>query len=524
MKFRLKSMLIFSIFSLTIPLLALSCSQKPLINTKNSQITLFSTNDIHGRLIEDKKQKTAGIQNVAAYLKKQNYDLLLDAGDLIQGTSLNDFDQGNTIAKIAKEMKYDAIAVGNHEFDFGLNNLLNINQNIIPFLSSNIMNSSNNQKIFESSRIKILKDDLKVGLIGVTTPETSTTTFIDNIHGLQFNDIVSEVRKEINYFKKQGINFIVIVGHLGENDAINLAKNFKDDIDLIVDGHSHTEYYAKVYNTYIVQTGEYLKTIRKSTFDFNKETGFIENFNTQLIDYEELTNPNYLVPSLIENLINDLKIKEENEFGKYIVDIPFVLNGERSNVRFKETNLGDFIADAFYYFSKQIVADLDFAIVNSGCIRTSLNSGTITKRDVYNVLPFLNRLKVAETTGENIINSFKYSLSKIGQGSMLQVSSQIIINKLTNQFLIFNYQTNKYEEINPSKKYKFTTTDFILEGGGDGYNWLDVRQSNSGTTLVKTEKSNWIKEYAEEYLKIVFNDKSLKEKYSIEFPNKRLIY
>lgn len=104
-----------------------SCSQ-----TQNTiqKVKSISTNNIHGCLISNTKNKETGIQAINGYINKQEYDLLLDGGDLIQGTSLNDIDKGNAIAKITSLMNYDALAVGNHEFDFLLDNILNITNKV----------------------------------------------------------------------------------------------------------------------------------------------------------------------------------------------------------------------------------------------------------------------------------------------------------------------------------------------------------------------------------------------------------
>lgn len=498
-------------------------------------IKTFTTNDMHGRLQkEDSKSGIAGLGQIAGYLEVNNdYDLLLDAGDLLQGTVISNMDKGKTIYDIVNKMGYDAIAVGNHEFDFGLDNIEQIkNQNNkTKFLSNNIRFKETNEKMFESSLIKTIKGGLDVGIIGTTTETTCFTTNPNNVTNLNFTDIVEETRKDIEFLKSKGINFIVVLSHTGEEDATRLANELGDDIDLIVDGHSHVSYDKRVGDTYIIQTGEYTKHLRESNFNFNTKTGKIENFSTKLLGYDDLTNEKYKVPNDIQIQIDAQQKIVDEEFNQVVVDkLPYELDGLRSNIRFKETNLGDFAADAFYYEAsndtefktKYPNKNIDLAVVNSGGIRTSLKPGKITAKDVYDVYPFGNKLSVIEIKGSELLEALKYSVSKTGQGAMLQISDQLKLNikktqvedttnpgTMIDKFELIDAQikkqdpktvTDTFENIDENKNYVLATLDF-LTFGGDGYSFFDYNKNENAKWLATMSDDRIV---LENYLKFVY--------------------
>lgn len=518
MKLNKKMLLIssFSLAALAVPFVVSSCN-----NTKSfyEKINVISTNDMHGRLEKNEKTKETGIQAISGYVKSQPHDLLLDGGDLTQGTPLNDVDKGKTMAEITNLIGYDAIAVGNHEFDFGLDNLLNIVQNSNSnFLSSNVRYKDNDKRVFSATKIKTLDSGLKVGIIGLTTEETAYKTHPANVEKVKFTDLVEETKTEVENLEKQGINFITVVSHVGEYQTVPLAKALENKIDLIIDGHSHQDFKETVGTTQIIQTGEYTKALRKSTFDFNATTGFIENFQSDLVSYDELIKyENQADPAIVEK-IKTLKAAQESEFAKVVIDNnPYKLNGERNEVRRKETNLGDLVTDAMFWEAQKTIKDLDFAITNSGGIRASLQKGKITKKDTYTVFPFGNKLVVLEAKGKVIREAFNRSVkSNTGaegtDGALLQVSENVKLTQDTNGSWKYQIKrNNNFEDLNDETVYKFATQDFT-QSGGDGYTMFKgLKELFSGTDL---------KGVIESYLKKLTTTEW--EKYKDEFPTQRM--
>ena len=511
----------FSAFSLAAALVlptVVACANNSADTKLYENIKVISTNDMHGRLDKNEDNKEAGIQALSGYVKAQQPDLLLDAGDMTQGTALNDVDKGKTMAKAAKIMNYDAIAIGNHEFDFGLENLQDTIKNVNGnFLSANVRSKQEGTQVFNGTKIKTLANGLKVGIIGLTTPETAYKTHPNYVKNLVFTKLIEEGRTQINALERQGIKFIVVVSHVGEYDTVPLAQALENKIDLIIDGHSHLNFQQTVGTTQIIQTGEYTKALRNSQFNFNSQTGFIENFQSNLIDFNELIKFENQADPKIQTIVNALKAQQEIELKKVVVqNNPYDLIGDRKQVRYRETNLGDLATDAMFKKAKEAVPDLDFALTNSGGIRQNLLKGVITKRNTYDVFPFGNRLVVLEAKGSVLRQAFDLSVKQgVGTGALLQVSENV---KLTEQNDgQWTYQIKKdgtFTDLDNNQIYKFATQDFT-QSGGDGYDiFRNLKELFSGSD---------IKEVLEGYLQELESTNGW-EKYKNPLPNERLVF
>ena len=509
--------------ALAIPFVVLSCSN----NTQ--RINVVSTNDMHGRLEKNDKSNEAGIQAINGYLKAQPHDLLLDGGDLIQGTALNDVDKGKTMAEITTMLGYDAIAVGNHEFDFGLDNLLNITKNVnTNFLSANVRykvddsaeNKKKDERVFSATKIKTLNNGLKVGIIGLTTPETAYKTHPANVAKVEFTDLVTETKQEIDALEQQGINFITVVSHVGQYATVPLAQALENKIDLIIDGHTHQDFQQTVGTTQIIQTGEYTKGLRKSSFDFNPTTGFIENFQSALIGYDELIKYENQADAVVVDKVKTLKAAQATEFAEVVIqNNPHKLNGERNDVRRKETNLGDLVTDAMFWEAQKTISDVDFAITNSGGIRSSIQPGVVTKKNTYDVFPFGNKLVVLKSKGKVLRQAFDRSVisntgDKETDGALLQVSENVkLMQQPDGQWKYQIKRNGTFSDLDDETVYKFATQDFT-QNGGDGYTMFkNLRELFSGTDL---------KGIIEEYLKKLNASPNEWAKYQTEFSTQRL--
>lgn len=205
-------------------------------------VRIFHTNDEHGRIEFDDSSDNlyAGILKIGQYLKNKKYDILVSSGDLIQGLPLSDADFGKSIALMAKNIGYDSITIGNHEFDFGLDNIIEIDKenqkgdNVTPFISANIYykDYSNNQikpngydqtkvgqRVFKPYIIKELLNGIKVAIFGITSPDTFYTSHPKNSELVEFKEPVEATKEVINEIKEQhkDISFFIATTHLGNN-------------------------------------------------------------------------------------------------------------------------------------------------------------------------------------------------------------------------------------------------------------------------------------------------------------------
>ena len=481
------------------------------------EANILHTNDVHGRIVEEKG--VIGDAKLAAVIDEERAKnpstLVVDAGDAFQGLPISNSSKGEERAKILNEIGYDAMAVGNHEFDFGLDEAKKYKEILnFPLLSSNTY--INGARLFEASTI-VDKDKNVVGdefvVIGVTTPATATKTHPKNVQGVTFTDPISEVNKVIDEIEARATaegktykNYVVLA-HLGVDTttpvewrgstlAEELSKNpkLKGKRVTVIDGHSHTVQ-STTYGENVTynQTGSYLNNIGKITYQANQLLG-----NPQQISAASTKNvvPNAKVAAMVQ------KIKEQYdaENAKIVRDnSPVELNGQRENVRVRETNLGNVVADALYEYGQTGFSHkTDLAVTNGGGLRETIaKDKPITKGSVIAVLPFGNTISQIKVTGQNIADMFTKSLGSILQekdgktvldengqpllepsGGFLQVSGAKVYydttlpaEKRVLYVEIKNPETGQYEPLNLAKDYYLTTNDF-LAAGGDGYTML----------------------------------------------------
>lgn len=482
------------------------------------EANIIHTNDVHGRIVEEKG--VIGDAKLAAVIDEERAKnpstLVVDAGDAFQGLPISNSSKGEERAKILNEIGYDAMAVGNHEFDFGLDEAKKYKEILnFPLLSSNTY--INGARLFEASTI-VDKDKNVVGdefvVIGVTTPETATKTHPKNVQGVTFTDPISEVNKVIDEIEARATaegktykNYVVLA-HLGVDTttpiewrgstlAEELSKNskLKGKRVTVIDGHSHTVQ-STTYGDNVTynQTGSYLNNIGKITYQANQLLG-----NPQQISAASTKNvvPNAKVAAMVQ------KIKEQYdaENAKIVRDnSPVELNGQRENVRVRETNLGNVVADALYEYGQTGFSHkTDLAVTNGGGLRETIaKDKPITKGSVIAVLPFGNTISQIQVTGQQVLDMFEKSLGSILQvdkdgkkvldengqpllepsGGFLQVSgvkvyydTNLPSGKRVLAIQVKNRTTGRYDLLDLAKTYYLATNDF-LAAGGDGYTML----------------------------------------------------
>lgn len=431
-------------------------------------ITIIHTNDTHAAAKDDGKAQI-GFAKVGAYvqaLRKADPNVLvLDAGDMFQGLPFANIEKGHSMIDIVNKVGYDAMTVGNHEFDFGANNLLEIQKKLdYPMVVANV--SKDGKQVFDAYVIKEVAG-AKVGIFGLATPETAFKTHPDNVKGYVFEDIVKSAQKAVDQLQAEKVDVIIMLGHLGlyegEDTSDLVAKNV-DGIDLIIDGHSHTtlEEGLLVEDTLIVSTGNSLSNLGKVvlTLEDNK----VKSADASLLNYEALADVvgDKDIAAAIEKVDAAQKPLLEKVVGKTAVD----LVGERSIVRTGESNLGQLATDAMIELTKA-----DVALTNGGGIRTSIPAGDITLGQMTAVFPFGNTIMVKEITGADLLAALEHGVKEYPNelggfphtagitftlNAKAPVGSRISDLKIAGQAVVLD------------KLYSLATNDFMA-AGGDGY-------------------------------------------------------
>ena len=493
----------------------------PAESTKSEEkdTVILHTNDVHGRIVEEKgvigDAKLATVIEQERAKSNQN-TLVVDAGDAFQGLPISNSTKGEARAEILNQMQYDAMAVGNHEFDFGLDEVKKYKEILkFPLLSSNTY--VNGARLFEASTI-VDKDKTVEGdefvVIGVTTPETATKTHPKNVKGVTFTDPISEVNKVIEEVQAKGrtegkdYKHYVVLAHLGVDtttpvewrgstlaEALSKNPRLKGKRVTVIDGHSHTVA-STTYGDNVTynQTGSYLHNVGKVIYKSRQLLG-----NPTLIaaaDAKKLpANPT------VEKLVKDIKQKYDAENAVEVVsNSPVELNGDRENVRVRETNLGNVVADSLYQYGQTGFSHpTDIAVTNGGGLRETIAKGKpITKGNVIAVLPFGNTISQIQVTGQQVLDMFEKSLGSILQvdkdgkkvldengqpllepsGGFLQVSgvkvyydTNLPSGKRVLAIQVKNRTTGRYDLLDLAKTYYLATNDF-LAAGGDGYTML----------------------------------------------------
>ncbi|WP_430885083.1 5'-nucleotidase C-terminal domain-containing protein [Fusibacter sp. JL216-2] len=431
-----------------------------------TEITIVHTNDTHSR-IDEGKYDGMGFAKIATKveeLRAQNPNLLLlDAGDTFHGQTIATLVEGESIVTIMNAMQYDAMTAGNHDFNYGQERLLELAEMAnFPVMGGNV--KKDGEPLLDEYIIKEI-DGVKVGIFGLSTPETTYKTHPLNVIGLTFEDPAIQAQKMVDMLEGQ-VDVIVALGHLGVDESSTYTSeaviNSVDGIDVFIDGHSHTalEGGKMVGDTLLVQTGEYDKNL--GIVNLMVKDGMV-TAEASLFSKEAAADvtPNAAIVSVID------EVKAENEVitNVKVASTSVTLDGERGQVRAGETNLGNMIADAMID-----VTGADVAITNGGGIRASINPGDITKGDVITVLPFGNYVMTKEIKGSDILAAIEHGIDSYPEtkGAFPHISGMRVEfdpNQPAGSRIVKVMVGG--EMLDPNAMYTLATNDFMAYGGDD---------------------------------------------------------
>lgn len=427
-----------------------------------ADVRILYVNDFHGFAESYKRIASDELQGGIAYLawrakqlKKETPSLFLAAGDMIQGNSWTNLFEGKPAIEVMNAMGFDAMVVGNHEFDFGKTVLAErVVQANFPVLAANVTGLD----LLKPYVIKKV-NGVRVGIIGVVTEETPSATHPSNVEGLTFLPAAKTVEHYVEELKGK-VDIVVVLSHLGYNADMTLASTVKG-IDVIVGGHSHTKAvkHITVGNTIIVQAWEHALVL--GVLDLKVDSGKVVGASSGL---EDIRPAKMTKDEEVARIVETWATRVRESMGRIIGEATVDLDGE--NVRVKESNLGNFVADIF-----KMESGADAAIINGGGLRTSIRKGPVTVGSIYSVLPFNNYIVGIRLTGRQIRDALEYGLSGIEskEGRFPQVAG-----------LTFTYSPKRAagkrlgavniagRPLDLSRQYIVATNDF-LAAGGDGY-------------------------------------------------------
>ncbi|MGN1401165.1 MAG: 5'-nucleotidase C-terminal domain-containing protein [Bacillus sp. (in: firmicutes)] len=465
------------------------------VKAPDYQLRVLHTNDTHAN-VENAPRKITAIHEERT---ENTNNVLLDGGDVFSGTLyFNEF-KGLADLEFMNLAGYDAMTFGNHEFDLGTGPLADfVKKAKFPFVSANVDFSKDasmrgQQVNAYTSRPKdgrvyngIVKsvNGEKVGIFGLTTAETATISSPGE--DVLFKDYIKEAKASVAAFKKQGVDKIIALTHIGFDDGggdnDQLLANAVEGIDIIVGGHSHSKLEEPVVvrkfkePTLIVQANEYSKYLGSLDVSFDKK-GKVIAYDGELIEVDAKQGDQYVYDdhpeavAILQKYKPVIDAKKQEVVGQTTVE----LTGGNPAARTGETNLGNLIADGMLAKAKTINPGTEIALQNGGGVRTTLKPGAITMADVMTVLPFSNALAIMELKGSELIEALEHSVHMAPQasGGFLQVAGMKYTYDSSRQpggrvVSVEVLENGQYTPINNTGTY-YVATNIFTAKGGDGY-------------------------------------------------------
>ncbi len=487
-----------------------------------SDLVILHTNDTHG--FDQYGNGSNGMAVISALKKDyeaQGFDvLLLDSGDAIQDHPLVNFSQGASAIAFMNSARYDAGTLGNHEFDYGQDVLLQrVKEANFPIVSANVIVDATGSTLVKPYAI-LQKGKHKIGILGLTTPSAITTSLPVNTYGLTFlkgKALWDCTQRYVDELKSQDCDLIIVLSHLGSFERFSENGDCADDvlahvhgIDILLDGHDHLVKNKEVNGTIWAEAGCHTEHIGRLLFEKDKW------FNTML-DFGEYTKEDPDTKSVIDRYAAEIAAQNSS-----IGTSEVTLTEDKLLLRSQETNTGDLIADALLWqgrhFSDQNVT-IDAAIINGGAIRTGIPKGTITKALIKNIMPFENQLYLIQIQGEKLLEVLEATSCLVPEasGGFAQVSG---IEYSIDTGVPFakgqQYDRSSYfAPLQPGSRvtihsvggkpfsmdstYTIVTTNFILQGG-DSYGGLAAANAVLSRTGIGCTDSNAVLNYIAEEL------------------------
>ena len=447
------------------------CSTIPVFAAQTT-VKILHTNDTHSNVKDDGKS-IIGFAKLATFVETEKTNgnvLMLDAGDMFQGLPFANIEKGHSIVEIVNQVGYDAMTIGNHEFDFGADNLMSImNKLNYPVIAANVLKGE--EQAVQPYIVKEF-DDVKVGVFGMATPETAFKTHPDNVVGYTFADIIETADATVKTLKEtEKVDVVVMLSHLGleEGDyTSDLVAKGVEGIDVIVDGHSHTTLPEGRMEgeTLIVSTGTALKDIGQ--VELVVEDGKVVSKTATLLGYEAF---NEVAPK--QEIIDAIAKVEEAQkpmLEKVVGTTEVKLVGDREVVRTGESNLGQLATDAMIELT-----GADVAITNGGGIRASIEAGDITMNNMVTVFPFGNTIMVKEIKGSDLLAALEYGVDSFPEtkGAFPHTAGiTFTLNAYKEAGSRVSDVKVSGEALDLNKMYSVATNDFMA-AGGDGYTMFE---------------------------------------------------
>ena len=495
---------------------------------EHSSVVVLYTNDVHCGYADN-----IGYAGLSAYKqafeKAGNTVLLADCGDAIQGDTIGTLSKGEYIIDMMNYVGYDVATIGNHEFDYGMDQFMALTEKAnFPYVSANFVDKDGNP-FFDAYKI-IEAGGWKIAFVGVSTPETLFKSNPVNFQDAEGNFIYSfcgegdgkgvytAAQNAVDAARAEGADIVIAITHLG-TDAASIPFTSNDlimnttGIDAVLDGHSHSTWEQEMVKNaaseevILTSTGTKLENVGALTIGYDAEndvpTLSTKLHNESLFQDDETAEFIAGIAVQFEGLLNEVVAHTD-------VDLTTKdpATGERM-VRSGETNLGDLCADAYLN-----MLGADIAFVNGGGVRADIAAGDITYGNIIKVHPFGNEACLILATGQQILDALELGSSGLpGElGGFLQVAGLTYevdtsipstveqdangaFTGVAGERRVKNVLVNG-EPIDPAGEYKLASHNFMLKNGGDGYAMFKDDEILKDCVMIDNQVLiNYIKDY-----------------------------
>lgn len=446
-------------------LFLLGCQTLNLTNQENVDLTFIHWNDFHAAntpyLIKPTAQDTfkpyfvGGAAYFKGYLdsltKVNKNPITVFAGDEFQGSPISGMTTGQSQMDIVEYVKTDVLTLGNHEFDYTDNRLLElVKKSNMNYITSNIRLRSDSTLILPPYSIREV-GGLKIAFIGGMTDELFDVSLPFNLTHIYITSIIQSIKKSVEDIKSSGqkINLFVAVTHNGVEPDKLLAQAVPD-LDIIIGGHSHTSLYheIKVGKTIIVQAGYRGRYVGEFKVTYSRATKSISDYHYQLIETKnDRIKPDTYLLGVVQ--------KQEDFVGKALDEVIGELKTDWIVDEDGESNLGNFEADAFRDYAKT-----DIALVNTGGLRKDLMAGPIKIRDIWEINPFNNSLVTLNITGKELKSVAEFSLNQSESFNQISGFKIIAIKGGRRSHQVLEVTING-QSVDPNKTYSVVVNNYM---------------------------------------------------------------
>jgi len=471
-KFKINKKLLILLLSF---LLVLSCAS--FIFAAEKEIVILSINDYHGSLAPSGKNVGAvKLVDAIKVGKAKNPDgtIVVSGGDNYQGSAMSNLLYGEPVSAVFKEMGIELSAVGNHEFDWGIDRITKwADDGGFTFVCTNIYDKRTGEPVDWAEPFAIIeKEGVKVGFIGLATPETAYKTLKANVENYEFRDSVEVITQWVPTVKDAGADVIIALTHLGSfqdkegnisGEAADLCKI--DGIDGVISGHTHQRVSGLVNNKPLVQAYYSGRSFAKISFVFDENNNLIsaEPFLDNLYERADTLNDDANMSAIYEKY----NIEMEPILGKVLGKTSVALDHDRYA---GPSLLGEWACDIM-----RDKAEVQIAITNGGGLRTDIPAGEITAGKLYEVMPFDNTLYTMKLSGADLKANIEHGILNEDIGWVQISGVRAVYNPEAEAgSRIASMVLEDGTPVEMDGYYTVVTNDFMFTGG-DNYNFENAK-------------------------------------------------